>query len=939
MPIAAGATIGPYKVDREIGRGGMGVVFLAHDTRLGRTVALKALPDDVARDPDRLQRFEREARVLASLSHPNIAAIFGLEESDGHRYLALELIEGETLGERLSRGPLPLSEALDICIQIASGMEAAHDAGVVHRDLKPANLMITAADEVKILDFGLAKGRVATDESGLAKSPALIDSPTLSSPTLPHSPTFIGPATSPGVILGTAAYLSPEQARGKIVDRRTDIWSFGCVLFECLTGHRLFDGETVSDTIASVLERPIDWKTLPKHTPSRLRELLERCLERDPKRRLRDVGDARLTLEEIKSGRHAADDSAAAASPQAAASARRRITVLLTAALLVGAALGAAVWNALHPRPKERVMHLTLQLPRDVRLNRAVLGSETMAIVGSPVGSGRNEQERGRLYLRRMDEPDFQLVPGTEGTTGLFMSPDGRTIEYWAPAGEQTNDLRRFRMPTDRSAPPVPVGNVDPNWDTDGVWLESGDLVLSTNDGLRHVRLPANGSAALAPERFAIPGINGRFYPEGRPLPGDRGVFLRAIWYEGGVYRQGVGVLDPKSGKAKLLLRDGGGATYLAGLLLFTRNDVLFAVPFDPGKLEVKGAPVGIMNGLRQERTSLNARFGLTRDGTLGYKAGGNVMRSRHVVIVDRQGNVTDWSADRRPFEYDLKASPDGTRAMTQINNPNAITELWVLDRGQSTARRIRTRAGADCLGFCWSPDGRSVAYIQNANDPSDGVYVIDVDGGAPARRVVKRPSPTAFLVPHSWTRDGIITATLVDSNRVSLWAFRLPSGEGEPAQPRLIYGGEGFNSLGVISPDGRVMAFQSNETGLEEEYVVAWSGDAPAGQPIMVSRGGGTIARWSHDGKRLYYSTQGRVMSVDITTSPRLSSSAPTQAWNLRALRVPASGVGSGLYDVLPDGRLLAVQGSEEEEEVTQINLVLHFDEVVKQRMRAAAK
>ncbi|HZI89085.1 MAG TPA: serine/threonine-protein kinase, partial [Candidatus Polarisedimenticolia bacterium] len=330
MPLTSGATIGPYKIDREIGRGGMGVIFLAHDTRLGRTVALKALPDDVASDPDRLQRFEREARVLASLSHPNIAAIYGLEEADHRKYLALEHVEGETLADRIARGALPLPEALDLCIQIAQGMEAAHDAGIVHRDLKPANVMVTHQDQVKILDFGLAKGRVVTDESGLAKSPAMIDSPTLSSPTLAHSPTFMG--TIPGIILGTAAYLSPEQARGKVVDRRTDIWSFGCVLYECLTGHLAFQGETVSDTIAKILERPMDWSALPKATPPRLRELLERCLERDPKRRLRDIGDARITLEEMKAGRHAGADHAAVPSPEAAAASRRRTAILVALA-------------------------------------------------------------------------------------------------------------------------------------------------------------------------------------------------------------------------------------------------------------------------------------------------------------------------------------------------------------------------------------------------------------------------------------------------------------------------------------------------------------------------------------------------------------------------------------------------------------------------------
>ena len=325
--------------------------------------------------------------MLASLNHPTIAAIYGLEESGGRRYLALELIEGETLSDRIARGSLPLHEALDILIQIASGMEAAHDAGVVHRDLKPANVMITPNDQVKILDFGLAKGKVATDEEGLAKSPALIDSPTLSSPTLPHSPTFINPSTMAGVILGTAAYLSPEQARGKVVDRRTDIWSFGCVIYECLTGKRLFEGETVSDTIAKVLERPLDWSALPKGTPTRLRELLERCIERDPKRRLRDIGDARLTLEEIKSGRHAAEP--AAARPAAGG---RRTALLRLAALLLGAAIGAAAWSATHPpRHTEGPMHLTLPLPADVQIQASVTDGRTIVLVGRPLGASAAE--------------------------------------------------------------------------------------------------------------------------------------------------------------------------------------------------------------------------------------------------------------------------------------------------------------------------------------------------------------------------------------------------------------------------------------------------------------------------------------------------------------------------------------------------------------------
>ncbi len=350
-PTGAGipAQVGPYRIERELARGGMGIVYLARDTRLDRAVAIKALPDDVAADPDRLARFEREAKTLASLNHPNIAGIYGVEESGGRRYLVLEHVEGETLAARLVRGPLPLAETQEICLQIAAGVEAAHENGVIHRDLKPGNVMITPGDHVKVLDFGLAKGKVAADDRDL-----LANSPTLTeSPVLPQSPTVQSPATLPGVILGTAAYLSPEQARGKAVDRRTDIWSFGCVLYECLTGKRAFEGETVSDTIARILERDVEWARLPKTTPTRIRELLKRCLEKDPRKRLRDIGEARLVLEQ-RAGTDAADAGAyAAAEPAAAPKPLSRMQrlfegrggILFGIGLAVGAALGIKLWG------------------------------------------------------------------------------------------------------------------------------------------------------------------------------------------------------------------------------------------------------------------------------------------------------------------------------------------------------------------------------------------------------------------------------------------------------------------------------------------------------------------------------------------------------------------------------------------------------------------
>jgi len=943
MAIASGASIGPYKVDREIGRGGMGVVFLAHDTRLGRTVALKALPEDVATDPDRLQRFEREARVLASLNHPNVAAIYGLEESEGHHYLALEHIEGETLADRIARGPLPLAETLDICIQIASGVEAAHDGGVVHRDLKPANVMITPADQVKVLDFGLAKGRVATDESGLAKSPALVDSPTLSSPTLPHSPTLISPATLPGVILGTAAYLSPEQARGKVVDRRTDIWSFGCIIYECHTGKRAFGGETVSDTIAKILEREMDWSTLPKATPARLRELLERCLTKDPRRRLRDIGDARLALEEVRSGRYAGTAAGEAAAP-ASAAAKRRAAIFLVLAATAGAIAGVVTWNTLGPPSRAaRALpaHLSVAIPPDIRYLDAAsaLGGRALVLLGSTRAS-KDAEPVSRLYVRRMDQNTFEPLRGTERAQGFAPSPDGKWVFFVAPPSEQDTQLRVFKVPVDGGSPPAPVGDVGANQDPRPALLESGGIIMSIDNGTRYVRAPLNGGPPSEPRKLEAPGYHGRLYTE-NALPGDRGVFLRAIWYEQGVYRQGIGVLDLKSGKAKILIRDGGCPRYLpTGHLLFTRQDALFAVPFDVGSLEVKGQPVAILDGLLQSQNWINARFDASPNGTLFYPPGGTAGRNRRLMIVDRDGKAADWSGDRQAFEFWIAVSPDGSRCIASITNANAITELWVSDRGRIGLHRLPAMAGADCLGATWSPDGSQVASYQTSQSAEDGLYISSVDGTAPARRIAASPSRTAFLPPSSWSPDGsTLLAVWIDGNKAQISTIAIPTNPGVLVEPKPLFSDGIQRGTASFSPSGHVIAYASLETGKSEVFICKWDGKGLVGRPILASAGGGSVPHWSGDGKRLYYQTpQEKVMAVDITEGPQLRASAPAEVWDLSALRVATSPLG-GVIDILPDGRLLAVQRAEGAGNPTRIEVVLNFAEELKARLRAAGK
>ncbi len=611
MPAGSPTVLGPYRIERELGRGGMGIVYLAHDPRLGRRVAIKALPDDVAADPDRLARFEREARILASLNHPNLAAVYDVLEVEGRRYLAMEYVEGESLADRLRRGgALPLREALDVGRQIAAGMEAAHEGGVIHRDLKPANVMITRGDEVKVVDFGLAKerGDHATESppQGHAVSPVLPDSSTQSA------------GTDPGRILGTAEYLSPEQARGKMVDRRADIWAFGCVLYECLTGGRLFSGATASETIARVLERPIDWGTLPKGTPPRVRELLERCLERDAHHRLRDVGDARLILEGSLISAGTVPDTAP-----------RRARLRRVLAALVGTVgVIALAWYffgrpyiARVRGPAPRTTHLSLVLPAEIAVEGALISPDGSTVVvrarpRSPSGGASGDL---RLYRKRLDDSRFESVSGTERVVRYGFTPDGKSLVFTASTGEES-DVRLLRVPLDGSAPPVAIAAWQPSW-TNAAALASGDLIVGMGPN-HYLRLQPGSvvTRANSVKPFGLSDTSLLVMPYAS-LPRDRGVLLTTAKYGEGGYHAGIGVLDLKSGRSRVLVEDGGSPTYAAtGHLLFTRHETLLAVPFDLKELETRGDPVAIMDGLHVSAAWNNAGFALSRDGTLLYR-------------------------------------------------------------------------------------------------------------------------------------------------------------------------------------------------------------------------------------------------------------------------------------------------------------------------------
>jgi len=956
--LSPGTMIGPYRIDREIGRGGMGVIFLAQDTRLGRAAAIKALPEDVAGDPDRLARFEREAKALASLTHPNVAGIYGLEESEGRRYLALEYVEGESLAERLLRGPLSVPDVIDIGLQVAAGIEAAHEAGIIHRDLKPGNVIISSSDQAKVLDFGLAKGKVVEGPSASSPTNAAENSPTIAqSPTLLHSPTMQTPATMPGVILGTAAYLSPEQARGKPVDRRTDIWSFGCLLYECLTGRLAFEGETVSDTIAKILERETNYDALPASTPAALRALLSRCLEKDPRRRLRDIGDARLTLEELKAGSSSAalaaigaaqaDAAGGVADPAAATAAaestRRRGFLVAAAAFAAGAVLAVAAWSGLGIGGRGpsgaggETARLSIAIPDHLRLQDMALTDDGATVVvraairTPPAG----EEPISMLYVRAIDSDKFQPLRGTERVQGFAVSPDGKWVGYVVPVSERSRKLKRMKAPLDGSAPPAEMGPWEDSWSGDPTILESGEQLVVVSPGTSFVRIPASGGAASDPQPFE--GLDSTATVAfGAVLPGDRGVLLSIASYAGSVYEQNAGVLDLKTGTAKILVRNAGSPSYeKTGHLLFSRRDALFAVPFELGRLEAKGEPTAILDGLRVITAWGNAQFNITKSGMLTFAPGGFVGKDRRLEIVDDEGRSTDWSPEHLPFEVGAWASPDGMRVASVVANAEAIYEIWISDRGSKSSRRVIAREGIDCSTPCWSPDGATIAYTRSAQSDDDGLYLARADGSGVPRRIAMAEKGV-YLLANAWTRDGRrILATRLEGGVAGLVSFAVSESPTTLSEAEWIFPKDaGTRFMARLSPDNAYLAYLSDEGGPTQAFVRAWNGRAAVGDGVPLGKVGGTTILWTRDGKRVrFIDDAGNMVESAITSGARLSASSPKTLWNYRDLRL-TDGIGSPL----PDGRLVGIRRGESEEDISRMDIVLGFPRILEAQLRRAS-
>jgi serine/threonine protein kinase/Tol biopolymer transport system component len=888
MPLTIGTRIGPYEIVAPIGAGGMGEVYRARDSRLGRDVAIKVLPDLVANDPERVARFHREAQLLAALNHPNIAHIHGYEELGTIQALVMELVEGPTLAEMLASGSrlqssvvsgpksearspeptsagLPIDDAVRIARQIAEALENAHDKGIVHRDLKPANVKVTPDGVVKVLDFGLAK--IHDTES--------------SSPALTISPTLTVQATQAGIILGTASYMSPEQARGKPVDRRTDIWAFGCVLYEMLAGRKCFDatGDSVSDAIAAILRAEPDWNALPEQTPPHIRTLLQRCLQKDLQKRLPHIGIARLEISEPP----AYATAAVSAAPPLQ---RSRLTWLawsLTALSVTAAgALGIAAYRT-RATDDVRVTRFNVPPPDGwtLALETPSAGQVPNPLAVSPDGrrivySAKDDKGTIRLWLRPLDVLDAQPLAGTDGATAPFWSPDSRFVGFFADG-----KLKKIEI---AGGPAIALCDVGAS--ANGAWSPDGVILVSrTNAPLQ--RVPAAGGTPIEATSLRQ-GESGHTRP--MFLPDGRHFLYRAL----GSSQGGPIFVASLDSKEVVHLFDSGSTNvvYTQGHVLFLRDTTLMAQPIDVKRMTMAGDAFPVA-----ERIQMQAINGLTagvfsasQTGVLVYQTGTSTVTGLKLAWVDRSGKEISTVAERGLYG-DLKLSQDGKRAsVSAVDVQQQSRDLWLID----LARGLRTRFTfdpTDDISGVWSPDGSRIAFASRRKGQLD-LYVKPINGATDEELLLETKLQK---LPQSWSSDGRFLLFRVQDpvTGSDLWILPMTGDR----KPRPFIQTRFNETQGAFSPDGRWVAYVSNESGPSEVYVAPFPG--PGGK-WQVSSGGGQSVEWRHDGRELFYQTSDSKLAA-------VSVNGQGSSFEIGATKMlfTAQNVGArSFYDVSPDGQ-----------------------------------
>ena len=865
--ISHGTKLGRYEIRSQIGAGGMGEVYRARDEKLNRDVAIKILPEAFAQHSDRLARFKREAQVLASLNHPNIASIYGFEESNGFMALAMELVEGPTLADRLAAGPIPVDEVLTIARQIAAALEAAHERGIIHRDIKPANVKVTEDDVVKVLDFGLAKNFVdETPKSDLSHSPTLIK------------------GTQEGMILGTASYMSPEQAKGKVVDKRSDVWAFGCVLFEMLTAKQSFSGETLTDILASVVRAEPDWNLLPASTPEAIRRLLRRCLTKDPKQRLRDIGEARITIEDFQSGRLEEITTTLNRPPPL------KKNLLWAGAIALAFILGGLGMWLLRPVSSEMPLRKTeLQIPG---LDLSIYYGYSI----SPNARSIAYVSNNRLWIRDLDGLEPREVPNTDNASHPFWSPDSSYVGYvigkkmWkvSSAGAGSTVITDL--------PDLLTGAGAASWRADGV------IIFTTGSG-GLFQVPAQGGD---PTPLLNVGADEADFHSVSVLPDGRGVLFA-------VHRsvQGIDTIAMFDGKSRknLLQLEGQRIDHpvysRTGHILFERritNPGIWALPFSLSRLEVTGEPFLVVPSAGPPRVA--------DDGTLVF---GFVERgaSTRLVWMDRAGKiVSNIQPEALPSQLpSLRLSPDG-KQLVQATRDSGKTDYWIVNLARGT--RTRLTSGNSSRGwFCgWTPEGKSVLYSSRDASNDYTVMLKAPDGTGDAKELLKAKEA-------SFSQDGkfIIYSTSEPVRGQQGWDLWYVGTE-PAAKPLPFLVTPKDERYAEFSPDGNYVAYASNESGRYEVYLKPF----PSGEGISrVSLDGGSLPRWSHRGDELFFVWGDDIMAVHVQTKPSLVLGQPQKLFSRKRIAADRAEGLYDAYDVSADGQRFVMLQSDEQSNTSQ--------------------
>jgi Tol biopolymer transport system component len=886
VTLPAGERLGSYQVIALLGVGGMGEVYRASDSKLGRVVALKVLPSGLHMDEQRMLRFEREAQILAALNHPNIATIHGLEDSGPTRALVMELVEGPTLADRIAEGPLPLEEALGIAAQIAEALEYAHERGIIHRDLKPANVKITPDGKVKVLDFGLAK--------------ALDDAP--ETVNIATSPTLSVAATRAGIILGTAAYMSPEQAKGKSVDRRGDVWAFGVIIYEMLTGKQLFSGETASETLAAVIMKEPDLNSLPAATPAPIRQLVRRCLTRDPRQRLRDIGEARIAINEyLANPAGAALETGSSATANVAPQPAWRRALPWALAALAAAIAALALWGPWRAT-SEPAQPIRLSVEIGAHASLAAAGFGPAAII-SPDGSKfafvavSESDQRNRLYIRQRNQLEATPLTGTENARDPFFSPDGEWIAFFADAKLKKISAQGGAAVTLCDAP----------GDRGGAWSEDGTIIFARGNREGLSRVPeAGGTPEPLTTLDASKGEITHRWPQ--VLPGGKAI-LFAAHNSGSNFGEGAIIVQVlKTGERKTVRTGGMFARYVpSGHLVYANDGTLFAMPFDLARLQTTGPASPFLEHVAMSGGTGSAQYDFSKTGAFVYVVGNNQGGIIVVDWMDREGKFQPLRTV--PEDYlDPRFSPDGKKLALVVQDRKS-SDIWVYDLDRDTLSRVTFGPGYNETPV-WTPDGRRIVYSSTQGNSPDNLFWVKSDGtGAPERLTESKGQQSSYSI----SLDGKFLAfDQVDSKSSTgrdIWTLSLEGSDKpgwKPGQPQVFLNSPFRETEPAFSPDGRWLAYSSDDTGTTEVYVRPFPG--PGGK-WQISNGGGVCPIWSKNGKELFSRTLQppyKMMVANYRLVGNAFQNDKPQVWSPGTFE--SRGPSTWTADLAPDGRRFAV-------------------------------